>query len=180
MTPSNPFRRCVLFSSAVIGALALVATALFVIFILGRLGSPMGLLRSPFEGDWRGSTLLFVLLCGPVALLPCVLFDIWKPSLGGITLCSLSLAEAGLIALSNQRQWGFAIHDAALGSLCLAFPMFVIGTFLVRSSKLDVSWLNWVWLIELFVAASAMGYYLWHVGADGVSALFHWLRGGMI
>ena len=43
--------------------------------------------------------------------------------------------------------------------------MFVIGTLLFRSSKLDVSWLNWVWLIEVFVAASATGYFLWHVGA---------------
>ena len=152
MTPSNTFRRWVLFSSTVIGALALAATALFVIFIVGRFGSPTPLL-------------LLFLLCGPVALLPCVLFDMWKPSLGGITLCSLSLVEAGFIALSNQRPQGFAIHDAALGSLCLAFPMFVIGTLLFRSSKLDISWLNWVWLIEVFVAASATGYFLWHVGA---------------
>jgi len=151
MTPSNTFRRWVLFSSTVIGALALAATPVM-IFIVGRFGSPTPLL-------------LLFLLCGPVALLPCVLFDMWKPSLGGITLCSLSLVEAGFIALNNQRPQGFAIHDAALGSLCLAFPMFVIGTLLFRSSKLDVSWLNWVWLIEVFVAASATGYFLWHVGA---------------
>ena len=180
MNPSNTFRRRVLVSSTVFGTLGLATTAFVMIFVVGRFGSPMRLLYSPFEGDWDGSRSLLMLLCGPVAVLPCVLFDMWKPSLGGITLCSLSLAEVGFIVLYNQRQWGFAVHDAALWSLCLAFPTFVIGTLLFFSGKPHVSWLNWVWWIALLLAVSATGYFLWHVGADGVNALLYLLQGGMI
>ncbi len=167
-------RKAILTFSVIIGTLALLAAGLFAV-------AGAGIYGSPFAGDtYFNATILLVLLFGPVAVLPCTLFDWWKPGYGGIVLCGLAILEVVVIALNNLREWGFAVHDAALGSLCLAFPMFVIGTLLFFSGKTHVSWLNWVWRFQVFFAATVAAYFVWQVGADGVGALIHLLRGGTI
>ncbi len=164
-------RKQIFVVSLITGVLALLGTGLFVV-------AGAGIYGSPFAGDsYFNTTLLLVLLCGPFAVLPCTLFDGQKPGYGGIVLCGLAVVEVAMITLNNVREWGFAVHDAALGSLCLGFPMFVIGTLLITSSKPHASWLNWVWWIELLLAALAAGYFLWQVGADGIGILFYLLRG---
>ena len=96
---------------------------------------------------------------------------------GGIFLCVLAMIEVGVITLYNNRAWGFAVHDAALGSLVLALPMFAIGTLLFFSGQARASWMKWLWWIDLVLVATVMAYFLWCVGADGVDAMVGFLRG---
>ena len=167
-------RKPILVWALITGTLAVLGASLFAV-------AGAGIYGSPFAGDsYFNATLLLVLLCGPAAVLPCTLFDMWKPGYGGIVLCGLSVIEVLVITLNNIREWGFAVYDAALGSLCLAVPMFALGTLIFFSGKPHVPWLKWAWWIEVLLAASVTGYFLWHVGADGVDALFLLLRGGTI
>ncbi|GIX00828.1 MAG: hypothetical protein KatS3mg111_4160 [Pirellulaceae bacterium] len=167
-------RKVILTSSIIIGTIALLGAGLFAV-------AGAGIYGSPFAGDtYFNATLLLVLLFGPVAVLPCTLFDWWKPGFGGIILCTLAIFEVVVVVLNNLQEWGFAVHAAALGSLCLAFPVFVTGTLLFFSGNPQVSWLNWAWRFEVLLAATVAAYFMWHVGADGVSALRHLLRGGII
>ena len=167
-------RRTILILAFVVGILTICGSALFAI-------AGAGIYGSPFAGDtYFDITLLMVLLFGPVAILPCTILDYWKQGCGGAILCGLSIIEAVLIILNNIRQWGFAIHDAALGSFLLALPMFAIGTLLIFSSSSHRRGLNWIWRVEVLFAVVVGAYFSWHVGADGASALFHLLRGGII
>ena len=90
------------------------------------------------------------------------------------------MIQVAVIALHNMMEWGFAIHDAAHGSLCLALPMFAIGTLLFFSGMRRGSRVDWLWWILLVLAGMVMGYFLWRVGADGVGLLIYVLRGGII
>jgi len=165
-------RKPIVVISLITGTLAILGSGFFAAVGAGVYGSP-------FAGDgYFNTTLLFVLLCGPVAVLPCTLVDCWKPGYGGIVLCGLAEIEVLMISLNNIRAWGFAIHDAALGSLCLALPMFAIGSMLFVSGKPQVERLSWLWWMALLLAASVITFFLWHVGADGVRALLCLLRGG--
>ena len=167
-------RNPILIASLVTGTLALLGASLFAV-------AGAGIYGSPFAGNFdENVTLLLVLLCGPVAILPCTLLDWWKAAYGGIVLCVLAIIEVGVISLYNDREWGFAMHDAALGSLVLALPMFAIGTLLFFSGQPRAAWLNWLWWIALIVVAIVMCYFLWWVGADGVRALMSLLRGETI
>lgn len=167
-------RKVILTFSVIIGTIVLLGAGLFAV-------AGAGIYGSPFAGDtYFNATLLLVLLLGPVAVLPCTLFDWWKPGYGGIILCTLAIFEVVVVVLNNLRERGFAVHDAALGSLCLAFPIFVIGTLLFFSGKTHVSCLEWAWRFEVLLAATVGAYFVWHVGADGVGALLHLLRGGTI
>ena len=167
-------RRTILILAFVVGILAICGSALFAI-------AGAGIYGSPFAGDnYFNVTLLIVLLIGPVAILPCTILDYLKPGCGGSILCGLSIIEVVSIVLNNIRQWGFAIHDAALASFSLALPMFAIGTMLIFSSSSHRKELNWIWRVEVLFAVVVAAYFSWHVGADGVSALFHLLRGGKI
>ncbi len=163
-------RKRILVASLIAGILALLGAALFAV-------AGAGIYGSPFAGDsYFNATLLLVLLWGPFAILPCTLLDWRKPGYGGIVLCGCAVIEVGVITLNNLREWGFAVHDAALGSMCLGFPMFVMGTFLFASSRSHASWLRWVWRIECLLAALATGFFLWQVGADGIDFLLYLVR----
>ncbi len=167
-------RKPVLIFSVFFGSLALAGAVFFAV-------AGAGIYGSPFAGDaYFNFTLLLVLLCGPVMILPCTILDSFRPGVGGFTLCGMAVVEIVVIALNNIQQWGFAVHAAALGSLCLALPMFVIGTALFLSVNQQVSRLNWLWRLELLLVAAAAGVFSWQVGADGFDALLNWLRGGTI
>ena len=167
-------RKLIFVFSAIVSTLALLGAILFSV-------AGAGIFGSPFAGDsYFNATLLLVLLFGPVAALPCTVFDWWKPGVGGVLLCVLALFEVFLIVLNNIREWGFAVHDAALGSLCLALPMFILGTMLFFSSSLHVAWVDWVWRIMLLLVATVTMFFMWRVGADGVAALLELSRGGTI
>ncbi len=103
-----------------------------------------------------------------------------KPRWGGMLLCSLSLAEAGVLVLNNSYQSGFAIHNAALGSLCLAAPMFLLGFLFLGSTPSKDRWSPMIWWGETTVAAVVAAFFLVMVGRDGAQALFYWLQGGTI
>lgn len=167
-------RQSILVVSILCGILAALAAGLFAVVGAGMYGSP-------FQGDtYFNSTLFWVLILGPLAVLPCAIVDYFKSGCGGLLLCGFAIVDVIVIVLNNIRQWGFAIHDAGLGTLCLAFPMFVIGTLLFFSSGRRDGRLKWIWRIELALATGPAVYFSWHVGRDGLSALCWWLRGGMI
>lgn len=168
-------RKPILITAAVLGLLALFGAALFAV-------AGAGIYGSPFDGDaWYNGTLLAVLLVGPVAILPCVVFDYLKPGRGGWLLCGLALVDVLAITLNNQCEWGFAIHAAGLATLGLTLPMVLLGTLLFLSANPDSgSLLVWIWRIEMILAGIIGIYFLWQVGWDGISALVHWLRGGTI
>ena len=75
---------------------------------------------------------------------------------------------------------GFAIHNAALGSLCLAAPMFLLGSLLLRSTPGKHSAIAMIWWVEATIAAVVAAFFLVMVGRDGAQALFYWLQGGTI
>lgn len=168
-------RKPILITAAVLGVLALLGAALFAVAGAGMYGSP-------FDGDaWYNATLLAVLLIGPVAILPCVVFDYLKPGRGGWMLCGLALVDVLAITLHNQCEWGFAIHSAGLATLGLTLPMVVVGTLLLLSTNpAPGSTLVWIWRIEMILGGIIGIYFLWQVGWDGISALVYWLRGGTI
>ncbi len=156
------------------GVIAIVGAIWFAIAGAGFYGSP-------FSGDFYfKATLMMVLLFGPLTVLPASIIDIFKPGRGGLLLCGLADIELAVIALNNLREWGFAIHDAALGSVCIAFPMFLIGSLLFFSGQQRSGWTLRIWRVLLAIAISVAVFYCWHVGQDGFEALVHLLRGGII
>ncbi len=168
------YRMTVLLFSAMVGVLALLAAILFTV-------AGAGIFGTPFQGDaYFNTTLLFVLLSGPCVVLPCVLFDWMKPTIGGLLLCTFSLIEVVAVALNNTREWGFAMHDAALASLIIALPMFAIGTLLFYSHSSTSATLRRIWQTEAGVAMLVAGFFCWNVGADGISSLIALLQGGTI
>ncbi len=165
-------RKLILIASGLIGVLGLMGAGLF------ALGGA-GIDGSPFQGDaYANITLALVLLLGPCAILPCTLYEIRRPQWGGILLCSLALIVVLMIAANHQREWGFAIHQAALVSLCLALPMFLIGSLLFFSSQPLRMGLHGLWYIELVLAVLIAGYFGWQAGSDGVDAMLQRFRGG--
>lgn len=167
-------RQILLAVSTLIGVFALLGAGWFTVAGAGMFGSP-------FAGDtYFNATLMLVLICGPLTILPCTLLEMLKPRWGGMLLCSLSLAEAGVLVLNNCYQWGFAIHNAALGSLCLAAPMFLLGFLFLGSTPSKDRWSPMIWWGETTVAAVVAAFFLVMVGRDGAQALFYWLQGGTI
>jgi hypothetical protein len=167
-------RQWILVASGVCGILALVGAGLFVVAGAGWAGSPFQ------GGTYFNVTLFLVIILGPVAVLPCTILDYFKSGLGGLLLCGFAIADVIAIVLNNTRDWGFAIHDAGLGALCLAFPAFVIGTLLFFFSGRCDGRLKSIWQIELALAAVPAVYFSWHVGPDGLSAALSWLGGGTV
>ena len=165
------WRRTIVGATFIIGVLAFVAACLFTV-------GGAGILGSPFTGEMRSDVALFlILLLGPVAVLPCVTWDHFKPTWGGIALCSLALIEVVPIVWYCQREWGFAIHSAALASLGLSLPMMIMGTLLVYSSNERRMAVGKVWQVEVLIATIIAAYFIWSVGADGYRALVALLRG---
>ena len=150
-------RRPILVCSLIIGTLAFLGSGLFAVAGAGILGSPFS------GGSYHQITLLLLLICGPVIVLPCTLFDLRKPGYGGFVLCSLALVEVGMISLHHVMEYGFNIFNAAGASLFIALPMFVIGSLLLFSGKPHAAWLNRAWWIELFLAASVSVWFLWQL-----------------
>jgi len=169
-------RSAMLSGTAVLGVLALLGAVWFA-------WRGAGIFGSPFSGALSDdASLLAVLVCGPGALLPAVLIESRKPGWGAVFLSVFSLVESALVAWFNLRAWGFALHDAALGSLVLALPLIFCGTALFwtapsaeRSPVLIRTWQSAA-LLALLLAS----YYLVQVGADGWDALQAWLSGGTI
>ena len=158
----------------VVGILALAASGLFAIGGAGMFGSP-------FQGtDRENLLLLLTLLLGPVAILPCALLDLARPGWGGLLLGILALADVAAIVAFNQRMWGFAIHDAALGSLVLAAPAFLIGSLLFFTAPSRSRASLWIWLAAASIAVLVAGWFSWQVGRDGLSSLYALLTSGTL
>lgn len=167
-------RRTSMIIGMVVGALALAGAVGFAIGGAGRYGTP-------FQGDaFFNITLALVLLLGPCAILPCTMYEIRRPQWGGIMLCSLALIDVLMIVANNQGAWGFAMHNAALAAFGITLPMFLIGSLLFFSTRPLRMGLHGLWYVELMAALMIAGYFTWQVGADGLSALIHWFKGGTI
>ncbi|HTN74372.1 MAG TPA: hypothetical protein VL096_03965 [Pirellulaceae bacterium] len=164
-------RRGVLILAIIVGVLAMIGVVLY------SFAGP-GMFDWPFQGkeSYYYTTLFFVLVCGPCSILPLTLLEIWKPCWGAIGLCSLAIVEVGLIGLNNLRQWGFAEHDAALGSLCLAAPMFLLGSLLLATdAKPHKRFANaWWWL--MLIAVGIASRFLVLVGRDGFDIVVFTLK----
>ncbi len=168
-------RKRILVVSGVCGILAFLGAGLFAVLGAGMYGSPFA------DGDvYFDLTLLFVLLLGPVAVLPCTILDCFKSGLGGILLCGFAIADVIAICLNNSVTSVFIVQTAGLITFCLALPTFVIGTLLFFSSgRSDGRWKT-IWWFELALASVPAVYFSWQVGLDGVSGLIWWMRGGLI
>jgi drug/metabolite transporter (DMT)-like permease len=159
-------RHLIVILATVIGVLGILGSALFTVAGAGMYGSP-------FAGDtYFNLTLLLVLLCGPVAILPCTILDRHKPGLGGLALCGFAIVAVVPITLNNIRQWGFAIQDAGVASFCLAFPMFTIGSMLLFSSPPQRSELKWIWRVELLILSAIAVCYSWLLRDDVMIMIF--------
>lgn len=167
-------RSAILAVSMALGVLGGLGTAAFVLGGAGMFGSP-------FSGDpYFQLTLLAVLAFCPLAILPCTILEWWRPRVGAVALSCLTLCGFMAIVLNNVRDWGFAVHDAALGCLVLALPNFGIASALLFSTRPLPRWLVLAWCLEAGAVVLVVGWFIREVGADGVSALFHWLQGGTI
>ena len=163
------WRHRLLVASTLFGVLAALGAGVFAMFGAGIYGSSFG------GGVHHNLTLLLVLLCGPLAVLPCVLMDRRIPGWGGIALCSMSLVEVGIVASYSVRSWGFAIHDAALGSLVLAAPMFLVGSLFLSSSPCKYKTMERVWWGHMAIATAICAYFVWMVGRDAVLIVCYFL-----
>jgi hypothetical protein len=156
------WRPLVLVISLATGALTFVGSVLFLFIGAGMYGSPLA-------GDvWFNTTLFLIVLFGPMAVLPCALVEKWWPTWGGVALCNLSIPVVFLLILNNMREWGFATYDAATGTLCLAIPMFILGTLLWHSQTTHEKWAKIVWRTQLMMLA---GFLLSFAGAIAVDEL---------
>lgn len=164
-------RTRVLWVSTIAGVLAAIAASLFAV-------AGAGIYGTPFAGNrYFNAALFLVLLFGPFAILPCTLLAIWKARWGGIILCTSAIAETVSILLLNQREWGFAIHDAAIAFCVIALPVFVLGSLLFRSDdSADSKWKMHLWRLELAVMAIVSMLLLWQVGNDAITFLYYWCR----
>jgi len=168
-------RRISLVLSLIIGLLALAVTIWFAIAGAGIFGSPLT------AGDpYANRMLVLVLIFGPALILPCTFLELWRPNWGGVVLTTLALCELGMMILYNVRQWGFAIHDAGLGAVCLALPMFILGSAMLFTSPIRHRMLITVWFCEFAAAATIGAYLTWQVGRDGLDSLISLLSGGTI
>ncbi len=137
---------------------------------------------SPFAAEelFFNATLFFVLLLGPVAILPCTIVDYFRAGVGGLLMCTLAILDVIAIVLNNCAQWGFAIHNAGLVTFCLALPMFAMGSLLFVSSGWSGAAWRRIWQGECFLATAMALFFSWYVGRDGLQALWSWLQGGTI
>lgn len=158
-----------------VGVLSACLATCFSIFGAGMYGSP--LTAGDANSNWN---LVLVLVLGPFAILPCALLEFRKPAWGGTALCTLAICDAGLIIRYNVREWGFAVHDAGLGTFCLALPMFLLGTLLQFSSRTFSKLRFMIWCAQASIVMALTAYFTWQVGQDGFSCLLALLKGETI
>jgi hypothetical protein len=111
--------------TAPLGALWLLAGA-------GMYGSPV-----VGRGDW-GFWMFWVVIAGPLAILPCALFEKKWPRRGGIILMALATltAEFGIRA-ARMHRGTFADEDVWIVIVCLSVPLFFFGAFCVWMAARD-------------------------------------------
>lgn len=146
----------------IFGALTMIVGVLFLVAGAGMYGSPM-------QGDaYFNTTLLLILIFGPFAVLPCVLFDIWKPGLGGLALCASSLIDVVMIVLNNISSYGTGLdaYNSLTATSCVALPIFIIGSVLYFSRRNEGNWHRRVWqaLLVLFVLTAI--FFVYKIGPD--------------
>ena len=101
-----------------------------------------GIAGSPVDGAFKieGRTLwgnywqfwiLWVVIAGPMGLLPCALLERFFPRVGAIMmiLAAIFVAEAGI--RSGRNYWGYSGADALIVIGCIAAPIFLLAVRLL-------------------------------------------------
>lgn len=164
-------RKPILVVSLISGALALLGAGLFTVAGAMIYGSFARVIYSD-------ATLLLVLLCGPVSVLPCTLLNCWKLRWN----CSLRFGDDPSCCDCTPQHDGVGIFYSRRGAwfFVLGAPDVCDRDTIILILFRHASRVDWLWWILLVLAGMAMGYFLWRVGADGVGLLIYVLRGGII
>lgn len=155
-------RRVVTICSLFLGTTGFVIGGLFAVAGAGMYGSPFQ------GGSYFNNTLMLILVFGPFAILPCAIFDIWKPGLGGLALCASSIIDVVVIILNNWTEYGFSVYNSAGASTFVALPIFVVGSLLYYSSQSTRAWNIWIWRGLLALLVIAFLFFAWKIAPD------HW------
>lgn len=118
-------------TAVVFGAVTFVAGGLWLVGGAGMYGSPVA---GAFQVDrltgypnyWEFS-ILWVVVAGPMALLPCVLLERLFPRAGAIAMiiAAIFAAEAGI--RSGRNYWGYAGVDALIVIGSITTPMLLLA-----------------------------------------------------
>lgn len=163
-------RRMATVFAIVLGVIGIVIGSLFIVAGAGMYGSP-------FQGGaYFNRTLMLVLVFGPFAILPCAVFDIWKPGWGGLLLCACSTVDVAMIILNNWSEYGFSVYNSASASTFVALPLFMMGSSLYFTGRSTATRGIWIWRMLLALLTGVFLFFAFKLGPDHwffIEQLFH-------
>lgn len=121
-----------------LGVVCFIGGVLWLIGGAGIFGSPVSGAFSVDEltgyANYWAFWMMWVVVAGPIALLPCMILEWWRPRVGAVALmgAALFVSEAGIRA--SRMYWGFSDEDALIVIGCIATPMYLIAASLLIGS----------------------------------------------
>jgi hypothetical protein len=119
----------------IVGTITFLGGGLWLVAGGGIAGSPVdGAFRVENRttgGNYWEFWILWVVVAGPIALLPCALLERFCPRAGAaaMVVAAIFVAEAGI--RSGRNDWGYAGTDALIVIWCIATPMFLLAVSLL-------------------------------------------------
>jgi hypothetical protein len=110
-----------------------------------------GIFGSPVDGAFKIEAttgfpnyfqfwILWVVIAGPIALLPCALLERFFPRVGAAAMivAAIIVAEAGI--RSGRNYWGYAGVDALIVVGCIAAPILLLAVSLLALGTRRIRW----------------------------------------
>jgi len=127
----------------VLGAITFVLSGLWLVGGAGMFGSPVG---GAFEMNSLGFPnywefwIFWVVIAGPIALLPCALLERFFPRIGAsaMIVAAIFVAEAGI--RSGRNYWGYAGIDALIVIGCITAPLLLLAVSLLALGARRIRW----------------------------------------
>jgi hypothetical protein len=104
-------------------------------------GSPItGAFSGRLIGNYWEFWILWVVIAGPIALLPYALLERYFPRLGAIAMivAAIFVAEAGI--RSGRNYWGYAGGDALVVIVLITTPILLLGLSLLWLGARPIRW----------------------------------------
>jgi len=84
--------------------------------------------------------IFWVVLAGPIALLPCAVLEKFFPRVGAIAMIIAAIAVAEFGIQSGRNYWGYSSEDALIVIGCIAAPILLQGVALLALRTPRLRW----------------------------------------
>jgi hypothetical protein len=139
----------------VLGTITFLGGGLWLAAGAGIYGSPVagafGIERTTGFPNYWEFWILWVVIAGPIALLPCALLERFFPRIGAAAMivAAIFVAEAGI--RSGRNYWGYAGIDALIVIGCITTPILLMAVSLLALGASRIRWQAVVGAILLMI-----------------------------